>query len=141
MTTTPATHRSALYGAFPRGRLFFLVATPALAWSAQGLLGWYLASLACQRRPAGAGFLSAGGTRAALLVLSLVALGASLAALATAWRDRRRFAGEDSSPAATLWESIDFLATAGVLMGVALSIGIFWAGIPSILVHVCGEIR
>jgi hypothetical protein len=141
MTVPLATDRSPLRHAFPRGRLFFLVATPALAWSAQGLLGWYIASLACQRHHARLGSLSAGGTRALLLVLSLVALGASLAALATAWRDRRRFAGEDSSPAATLWESIDFLATAGILMGVALSIGIFWAGLPSILVQVCGEIR
>lgn len=122
-----------------RGRLAFAVLAPPAMWSAQGLLGWFFASHACDRGGPSWGPLSAGGVRMLLLFMSLAALAVSLAALFTGYRGWKRLTAAGAGD--RLRESAEFLAIAGVMAGTALSIGIFWATLPSLLVHVCGVVR
>lgn len=124
--------------ASPR-RLAFAVIAPPLAWAAQGLLGWYFAARACRTGGPGWGPLSSGGVRLLLLTVSVAAFAVTVAALAAARRDMRRLA--QKTPGTPLGESAGYLATVGVLIGTALAIGIFWAGLPALLVDVCGEMR
>jgi hypothetical protein len=123
-----------------RGRLAFAVLAPPAMWSAQGLLGWFFASHACAQGGPSWGALSAGGVRTLLFLMSLAALVVSLAALFTGYRGWKRLAGA-AEPGDRLRESAEFLAIVGVMAGTALSIGIFWATLPSLLVRVCGVVR
>lgn len=122
-----------------RGRLAFAVIAPPLAWSAQGLLGWYFSSHACDRGGPSWGPLSEGGVRTLLFAMSLAALALTLAALWTGYRGWRRL--HAAGPGDGMRESAAFLAAVGVMAGTALAIGIFWATLPSLLVHVCGAVR
>lgn len=132
--TEPAPVRPRLASLISPRRLALTVAAPPLAWSAQGLLGWYIAARACQL-----GNLSTIGVRLLLLAVSVLALAITVVALLTARHDLRRLA--DSAAGTPLQESAEFLSSAGFLIATALAVGIVWAGLPAFLVHVCGEMR
>jgi hypothetical protein len=111
-----------------------LLAVP-LAWAAQGLFGWYVASTVCRTTPATAAFPGLG--RALIAGATVVALAVSLVALRAALGLRAR----ESATHSLEDERREYLVHATLLVATALSFGLLLAGLPTILVRVCGETR
>ena len=102
----------------------FVLLGPPVAWTIQGLVGWWLAARVCTS-------ISPSAVRIGIVALSVAALVVSLRATATAyvvWRGR-------------LTDELAQFVTAGELfVGAMFSIGIFWAGLTA-FVHACGVVR
>lgn len=107
-----------------------------IAWAAQGLSGWWVASQAC------AGHAPAAYVRTVLLSSSAVALVVGLAGFWLAlghWRRWRRT--EESQAQLTDRERLAFMAIAGVLVSACLTSGIVLTGIAESTLSVCELIR
>ena len=119
------------------GRPWTPVVAPALAWSAQGLLGWWISGQACNNGTAAWGPLSAGGVRALLIAVGAVALLVAVAStLSARGRTTSRTTG-GTLAAIEVEEPARFAAVAGMLVGIAFSLGITWALIANAALPVC----
>lgn len=125
----------------PRSVWLGLTLAP-IAWTVQGLAGWWISSRACAGDVAAWGSLEAGGVRAILLLLSAVALGVALVGLSLAVRMSR--ARPTVTPLATPLsdpERVRFMAMAGVRVSAFFTLGIVFAGLAVGTVSVCELIR
>ncbi|HTK29674.1 MAG TPA: hypothetical protein VL309_08995 [Vicinamibacterales bacterium] len=106
-----------------------LLAAP-IAWTAQGLLGWFFGARVC-------GSMSIGSVRLIVGVIGLAALGVALGGLAVGLQNRRG-AGAGRPPAA---DRVEFMALGGLLVSAAFVVAISWAALNAVLVDVCGGMR
>jgi hypothetical protein len=122
----------------PQWRLGYGLGAPIAAWAVHGLTSVLLTLNAC--RPSG-GALEPGTTRGLLIALTLVALAVTVSGIWVAfgsWRrltQQRRFLKAESEPAQQM------LAQTGIFAGVLFSIGIFWGGLPTLVLNVCESVR
>jgi hypothetical protein len=116
------------------------LASAPLCWMAQGALGWFVTGRAC---PAAAPPLSLGAARALVIAITIAALIGSVGALVAASRARhaaRMTEGARPAPSATT-ERSRFVALAGLVVGVTLTLGLVLAALPAFVFHACGESR
>jgi hypothetical protein len=133
-TTHPAAERT-----IPPGRLWFAFTGGAAAWALEGALCVFISSNACDA----AGSLTPGGlsgvtVRLLLALVTLALLATALTAGITAFKDWRRLVGGD----VTLNKAEgrgreEFMSLAGWIVGSLCALGIFWAGLPVILLNIC----
>ncbi|HEX4460957.1 MAG TPA: hypothetical protein VIA18_23415 [Polyangia bacterium] len=116
-----------------RRSAFVAAAAPPLLWMAQGALGWLVVAHACPPNDAPLTLVQA---RALVLGITLVALAASVAGLSFAWRTW----SATTSDTATR-ERLRFVALAGTLICVTVTLGLGLAGLPMLLLRACGETR
>jgi hypothetical protein len=123
----------------PPGRLWFAFAGGAAAWALQGAICVFISSNACNA----AGYLSWEGlssltVRLLLALVTLVLMATALTAGVTAFKDWRRLVGSD----VTLNKAEgrgreEFMSLAGWIVGSLCTVGIFWAGLPVVLLNIC----
>jgi hypothetical protein len=121
-------------------RLWILLALAPLVWMAQGTVGWYLTGRAC---PADARPISLDIARALIVAITLAALACTVGALVSAGRTLRSLSAPAGPQTASrpLTERSRFLAVVGMLVGVTLTLGLVFAGLPAAIFHACGEAR
>jgi uncharacterized membrane protein YhaH (DUF805 family) len=113
-----------------RKRLTLALALPPLVWSAQGLFGWFAASHAC---PGTAQPWSLTTARWLVVAATVISLAVSIPALRTALKPLR---AHDVLP-----EHIHYLSMLAVAVGATLTLGVVLAGLPALLLRVCGVAR
>ena len=134
-----AAHRradvSTVHPAFvPPARLWTGVLLAPAAWIAQGALGWYFGYEACDA-------LTAGGARAAIAALSIVAFALALGGWWVAWMNWGRTTADRHPSNVKGWDRVEFMSAAGVLVSTVFAIGIAWAALSGVLLHECGGMR
>jgi hypothetical protein len=122
----------------PQGRVWFAILAPPAAWAVQQWAVWFLDSYACtQSRPWA---LTRAAAHAAEIAVSGVALLIALVALAlalSAWRRSR-----DPSVAQMHGRARpDFMAGTALIISALFSLGVFWAGWPSLILSACEPYR
>ncbi|HEX3902532.1 MAG TPA: hypothetical protein VH853_06760 [Polyangia bacterium] len=120
-------------------RRWTLLALPPFVWMAQGAAGWYLTGRAC---PVAARPIPLSTARALITVITLAALACTVSVAISATRMLRSL----GTPTAermplTLTERSRFPAMLGLFVGVTLTLGLVFAGLPAVFVRVCGEAR
>jgi hypothetical protein len=116
------------------------LALAPLCWMAQGAIAWYLTGRAC---PAAAPPLSLGAARWLVIVVTVAALVGSVGALIAAGRARQQAEvteGARGAPSA-MTERSRFVALAGLVVGITLTLGLIFAALPALVFHACGEAR
>jgi hypothetical protein len=119
-------------------RLWFPLAAAPAAWAAQGLLGWYVASLACPDDPAQGAVLSIGAARLLVGIVTAIALaitGTSLAVSIASWRSLATAGGNG------VRERLEYVSLLAVAVTTMLTIALVWAGLPALLSRGCGAGR
>jgi len=124
MTTTGIDTRALWFG---------LVAAP-LAWTTQGLLGWFFGARVCAS-------MTPGSVRVTLGIISLIALAIAIAGIGAGLRNWRRASDAPHPVHAEAWDRVEFMALGGVLVSSAFTLGIFWAGLSSAFLFTCGRVR
>jgi hypothetical protein len=123
------------------GRLWFGTCAGAVAWAVHGLISVMIATQACKDGSGSLGPLDPSGVRLLLGMLTFVLLLVAAAGAITSYRNWKLLA-EDRN--LTLDEGLgreDFMSIIGVFVGIVFFIGILWAGLPSLLIHVCVNAR
>jgi hypothetical protein len=113
-------------------KLWFAVLVPPAVWAMHGLLGWFISSHAC---PGTSQPWSYSAARWSVALITLVALAVTVAALVVAVRWVRE-PERSKDP-----ERVRYLSMTGLVVGAALTLGLIYAGLPSLLIHGCGEMR
>jgi len=116
-----------------RSLWFGLVAAP-LAWTVQGLLGWFFGERVCVS-------MAPASVRVTLAVISVAALLVAITGIGTGLRTWRRASDAPHPVHAEAWDRVEFMALGGVLVSSAFAIGIFWAGLSSAFLFTCGRVR
>jgi hypothetical protein len=106
-----------------------LLAAP-VAWSVQGLLGWFFGARVCTSMSIGAVRLTVGLIGVAALV---VAVGGFTVGLEN-WRT----ASADPRPAA---DRVEFMSLGGLLVSSTFLVAIVWACLNALLLNGCGGMR
>ncbi len=115
------------------------LALAPLCWMVQGAAAWYVTGRAC---PAAAPPLSLAAARGLVVAITLAAMVGSVGALVAADRARRNEqARAGVRAAAEVVERKRFIALAGLVVGVALTLGLLMSGLPAIVLHACGAAR
>jgi hypothetical protein len=118
------------------------IAAAPLAWSAQGLIGWWLSSQVCADGTPEWGSWSAASVRLTLVSLSAAALLVALAGAIAAYRAFRARRQPDRSTEAFTGEyRVGFMAMAGVLISSIFAVAIVLTAIAVGTVSVCEEMR
>jgi hypothetical protein len=133
----------------PRGRLWFGFAAAALAWVVQGLLSVIISASACQNGSYQWTWISEGGIRVLLAMITIALLAVAVAAWVVSFRNWRDLSVERAEARAARRELIhaegrrreDFMALGGVFVSTAFVIGIIWGGVPLILINLCRSAR
>ena len=114
-----------------RKRLWTAVLLPPVFWALQLSFGWFVEAHAC---PGTSRPWSLGAARVAVGIVTIVSLAVSLWGLSVALRHWKGRGAEDV-------ERARYLSMAGLVVGVALTLGILFAGLPSVILRGCGEVR
>ena len=117
-------------------RLWAGVLIAPLAWGAAELLGYVLASRACQRGALGAGY--AGVTQDVLAVVLGVVAAVGLAIAIGNWRRVREPPGLDRSGT---WGRTHFMALGGTVASTLFVLGIVLFTLPPLLLNPCEHVR
>lgn len=123
----------------PGKQAWFSIAGAPVAWFAQELLGWLVASQSCAQ-PDREAILSPAAVRAVEIAIAAVALTVALLALragVAAWRH----AGDAHLRAVHAQDRPTFLAAAGIIVSIVFAVGIVWAGLSTALLPVCEAVR
>ena len=112
---------------------FTLVAAP-VAWTIQGLLGWWAGERICAD-------LSVGGARGLTALVSMLALIVALLSVATAWRVWGMASSGPHAIHAEAWDRVEFMALSGLFISSAFTLGIIWGALPSLMLSACGRVR
>lgn len=124
----------------PRRLAAGLLLGPA-AWSANGLLGWFISARACAAGGAAGDVLGPGAARIAIGAVGLIALALALAGARIASRSWRGLSADRRLAAVEALDSREFLAVAGLLVSGACAAGIVLFALPALLVDVCVSAR
>ena len=119
------------------GRLWASLLAGPVAWSASGLLGWFISAQACADGAPDWGPLDGAGVRIAVVLVGLSACAVSswgLWAAARAWRASAHEPGIEHVQGRT---TVTFLAAAGVLVSAAFIFGIALQILSPFMVGVC----
>jgi len=106
-----------------------LLAAP-LAWTLQGLLGWFVGARVCTSMSIGAVRLSVG-------IIGVIALAIAVAGFAVGLENWRT-ANAASRPAA---DRVEFMSLGGLLVSSTFLVAIGWATLSAVLVSGCGGMR
>ena len=112
-------------------RLWPAVLLPPVFWALQLSIGWFVEAHAC---PGTSRPWSLGAARIAVGVVTLAALAVSVWGLTVVFR---YWKGRDADDV----ERARYLSMAGFVVGVTLTLGILFAGLPSVILRGCGEVR
>lgn len=150
---------------FPQGRLWFGFAAGALAWLLHGFLNVVISASACRGEIYQWTWISAGGLRILLGVVTLALLTVAIVAGAISFRNWRRISelrarsqarNRPENQARNRTENEvghpefihaegrrreEFMALCGVFVSTVFILGILWGGIPLILIDVCRSAR
>ena len=119
------------------GRLWVGMLLAPSAWAVAHLLGYFLASRACDRGAASTA-ANAGVTQDILaIVLALIAAAGLVIAIGN-WRHARE-PSRPHEPAAL--GRAHFMALGGVVASTLFTLGIVFFALPPLLINVCSEIR
>ena len=111
-------------------KLGALLCVPPVVWAAQGLLGWWASSHGCEPIAS----MKLHTVRVVMLIVSLVALAATVAGLVDAVALVR--AAPASAPGDI--DRVRFFGTVAIVIGTTLSLGVLFATLPSFLITRCG---
>jgi hypothetical protein len=120
----------------PSRALWAAALLPPALWAAQGTIGWYMGGHGCPGLEPG---WSPRLIRPVLQLLTVVAAAivAALCLLAHRRRQGARIVGSASASA----ERDRFVAALAMVGGITLLLGLALAGLPSVVVHTCGQAR
>ena len=116
------------------------LAAPAVAWAAQGLFGWYVAAHACAEAGPRRLAWSFPSARWIVGLLALAALAVTVVSLAAALRTLRQ-RRETQRAGAGSNDRAEYLGLAGILVAGSLTLGLFFGGLPALLLVACGVMR
>src|SRR4051794_15307628 len=122
-------------------RLWFGFAGAAAAWVAHGFFSVVLSAQACEDGGGSWGVLPAAGVRLALAALTLALFGIALYAGVVSLGNWRRLSHDRQILHAEASGREQFLALGGILVSSIFVVGIFWGGLPLILLDVCNKGR
>jgi uncharacterized membrane protein len=125
----------------PSGRLWFGFVAAALAWLIQGFLSVVISASACQNGAYQWRWISEGGVRVLLAVITIALLAVAVAALVVSFRNWRGLSTRRELTHAEGKRREEFMALGGVFASAAFVIGIIWGGIPLILISICRSAR
>ncbi len=135
MTQTRSLSNAAAATPLPvrRASVWFGILAGPVAWTLQGLLGWFFGERICTS-------MSIGGVRTTMGAIGVIAFAAAAAGAMAGWRNLRQAAG--SHPAHTeAWDLAEFMSLAGLLVSSVFALGIFWAALPALMLSHCGHVR
>jgi hypothetical protein len=124
----------------PPGRLWFGAAGAAVAWALQGFTCFQLAVQACKDGSGSWGPLSPIGVRILIGGVSLAYLAVALASGFVSYRNWRSLSDRGVMQAEGYGRE-EYMALAGMFVGLTASVGLIWSGIPPIFVNVCNTLR
>jgi hypothetical protein len=125
----------------PQSRLWFGFSAAAIAWTLQELLSVVIASLACENGAYVWRWISAGGARALLAAITLGLLAIAATAGFISFRNWRSLSSRGHLIRAEGRRREAFMALIGVFVSAVFAGGIIWAGIPLIMIDLCGSAR
>jgi hypothetical protein len=136
-----ATTRIANPPPISRRRLWFGAVASAVAWTLCESINVALAWEACRGGPAGTGVFTQTGMHVLLGVITFISLGVSIWAGVVSFRNWRALgeqAGEeDDFASAEARDRREFMGYVGVLVSIALTVGIIWFVLPIYFLGVC----
>jgi hypothetical protein len=112
-------------------RLWPAVLLPPVFWALQLSFGWFVEAHAC---PGTSRPWSVGAARVAVGIVTVLSLAVSVWGLLVVFRYWKGRGADDV-------ERARYLSMAGLVVGVALTLGILFAGLPSVILRGCGEVR
>lgn len=118
-------------------RLWFGAVGSVVAWALQGFTCFEIAVQAC--RPGGP--LSPTGFRVLIGCVSAAYLAVAIAAALVSYQNWRTLSDAHDLMQAEGYGREEYMALAGVFVGVATIIGLVWAGIPAGFFDVCNTFR
>lgn len=122
-------------------RVWYGIAAGPGAWVLLGTLDWFITGRACVDGDPSWGALSAGGVRALLAGVGVLALAATLVALAGSARAWRELSGPTSLTTAYGYGVAEYLAIAGVVISGVFLLAIVWTALPAVMVDICQGAR
>lgn len=122
---------------------WILAGLTAVIWMFQGSASWYVVGHAC---PSGQQQWSLAVARGIVLALTVAALAVSVLGVVRSVRTLRTTPSvpegeQHPTLAATMDEQKRFTAMVGLVAGAALTLGLVFAGLSAIVLHICGENR
>jgi hypothetical protein len=112
-------------------RLWAAVLLPPVFWALQLSFGWFVEAHAC---PGASRPWSLAAARWAVGAATVAALAVTIWGLGVAVRHWKGRGAEDV-------ERARHLSMAGLVVGVSLTLGVLLAGLPSLILRGCGEVR
>ena len=122
-------------------KLWFGLATSAVAWASLGCLDILVTWRACTRQE-GYGIPDPHPeVRVLYGVLALVLLAITIAAGVTSYRNWRQLSVRQPLLGAQAVERREFMALLGVIISVTLGMGILWLALPPLFLDICWRAR
>jgi hypothetical protein len=121
----------------PPGRLWFGAVGAAVAWALQGFTCFLLSTQACANGTGHWGPLSGAGVRILLGCVAAAYLAAGVASGWVSYRNWRQLADSRPLLAAEGYGREEYMALAGVIVGVTAGVGLVWAAMAPIFENVC----
>jgi hypothetical protein len=122
---------------------WILAGLAVLVWMAQGAVTWFIIGHACppgeRQWPLGVARWVAFGVTIAALVVTVAAIVRSVGLLRGT--DPLPEGEQQPAPTETMSEQRRFTAMLGLLVGAALSLGMVFAVLSTLVIRVCGETR
>lgn len=115
----------------PPRRLWLAILAGPLAWSAQGMIGWYVSGLACIEH------VLTGSARAIELTLTAAALAAAIAGFVVGRSAWQRASHEKAINAIQGHERPAFLGASAMLVSAVFVVAVLLVGIAQVTVPVC----
>ena len=122
-------------------RLWFGAVGGAVAWALQGFTCFTMAAQACKDGPGNWGPFSPTAVRVLIGCVSAAYLAVALAACYISYQNWRALADGRRFMEAEGYGREEYMALAGVLVGLTASVGLIWASIPPIFVSSCNTFR
>ncbi len=125
----------------PAAKLWFGATGGAVAWALQGFTCFMMAVQACKTGVGTWGPLSPVAVRILIGGVSLAYLAVALLSSWVSYKNWRRLADERSLMHTEAYGREEYMALAGIFVGLIASVGLIWSGIAPIFCNVCDIYR
>jgi hypothetical protein len=125
----------------PPRRLWFGSVGAAVAWALQGFTCFQIAVEACASGTGYWGPLSPAGVRILIGCVSAAYLAVAAASCFISYQNWKRLTEARGLMEAEGYGREEYMALAGIFVGITAGVGLIWSGLPPIFCNVCNTFR